>query len=370
MNSVFTRQRIAGLAAAAIAGTLLLSACASNEGGTTSTGTSGGAALSGTLTGQGSSAQNTAETTWTAGFQSANSGVTVNYTATSSGEGRAAFIGGSVAFAGSDAALSDDELGGDFSLCASGTKAIDLPVYISPIAIAYNVDGLTDLKLDAETIAKIFTGAVTKWNDDAIAALNPDATLPDATIAVIHRSDSSGTTNNFSDYVKANAGDVWTADVSSDWAYNKVGDGAKGTSGVASALTSTPNSITYIDDSGVPQGVGKAELKVGDAYSTISADGAAAVVAASPLVSGRADNDLAIAIDRTDTEANAWPLVLVSYLVACQQYTDAAQGALVSAYAQYAASDAAQQAAATAAGSAPLSSDLSAKVLAAAASIK
>jgi phosphate transport system substrate-binding protein len=368
VNSVFTRKRILGLAAVTITGTLLLAGCAANEGGSTPSDGASGASLSGELNGIGSSAQGTAEITWAKGFQTANTDVTVNYDPQGSGTGRKAFIAGSADFAGSDAALKDEELASTFAVCAADSKAIDLPVYISPIAIAYNVEGLTDLKLDAATIAGIFKGDITTWNDPKIAALNDGVTLPSDKIAVVHRSDDSGTTQNFTEYLKANAPEVWDADPSQTFPYT-VGDAAKGTSGVADAASSTPNSITYIDDSGAGD-LAKAQLKVGDAFSTISAEGAADVVSKSPLVDGRADNDLAIAIDRTNTDANAWPLVLVSYLIVCQTYADADKGALVKAYAEYVASADAQTAAATAAGSAALTSDLAAKVTAAVGTIK
>ncbi|WP_417561892.1 phosphate ABC transporter substrate-binding protein PstS [Microbacterium sp.] len=364
--------RIAPLGALVVAGALVLAGCAANEAGATTdpstSGTTAPAALKGTLNGIGSSAQGTAQQTWIAGIQTANPDLTVNYDPQGSGAGRKSFISGAADFAGSDAALKDEELAGTFALCAPNTKAIDLPVYISPIAIAYNVAGVTDLKLDAATIAGIFSGKITKWNDPKITALNSGASLPDAAITVVHRSDDSGTTQNFTEYLAANAMDVWTEPSGQTFPY-QVGDAAKGTSGVAEATKNAKNSITYIDESGAA-GLSIAELKVGDAFVKLSAEGAAAVVASSPLVSGRAANDLAIAIDRTDTQANAWPLVLVSYVIACQQYQDAAKAALVSGYVQYIASDAAQQAAAQQAGSAPLSAELSAKVIAAAQTIK
>ncbi|HEV7184239.1 MAG TPA: phosphate ABC transporter substrate-binding protein PstS, partial [Leifsonia sp.] len=273
---------LAILAAAAIS----LTACASNEGSTPSTTTAAPSNLSGTLNGIGSSAQGAAQTTWIAGFQQANPKVTVNYDPQGSGAGRTSFISGSGDFAGSDAALKDTELAGTFALCAAGTKAIDLPVYISPIAIAYNVDGVKDLKLDAATIAGIFSGAITTWNDPKIAALNSGASLPSAPITVVHRSDDSGTTQNFTDYLAANAPDVWVkngAPVPAAQTFPfTVGDAAKGTSGVASATKNAKNSIAYIDESG-SAGLSIAQLKVGSNFEKISAAGAAAVVAASPV---------------------------------------------------------------------------------------
>ncbi|OIH97959.1 phosphate ABC transporter substrate-binding protein PstS [Curtobacterium sp. MCBA15_001] len=366
-------KRIGMVAAVAITGAVVLSSCAANEGGAGST-TSASASgvdysnLKGTLTGSGSSAQQTAETVWAAGFQDQASGVTVNYSPDGSGAGRKNFIAGAADFAGSDAALSDEELSGTFANCAADSKAIDIPVYISPIAIAYKVDGVKDLTLDAKTIAGIFAGKITKWNDSQITALNKGADLPDANITVVHRNDDSGTTQNFSDYLSKNAGDVWTAAPSQTFPY-QVGDSAKGTSGVASAMQGASNAITYIDDSGAGD-LSKAKLMVGDTATTISADGASKVVADSETVSGRADNDLAINIDRKDTAKGAWPLVLVSYAIACQEYKDSTKADLVKAYLTYAVSDDAQKAAASEAKSAALSSDLGKKAADAVASIK
>ncbi len=357
--------RFGSIAVVAVAAALVLSSCASNEG---STNTSSNGALTGTLSGIGSSAQGTAETAWAAGFQTANSGVTVNYNPQGSGAGRTAFLGGQADFAGSDAALIDTEVATQSPKCAAGSKPIDLPVYISPIAIVFNVAGVTALKLDAPTIAGIFAGKITTWNDKAITAQNAGVKLPSAKINVVHRGDDSGTTQNFTEYLSANAPTVWTAAPAQTFPY-KVGDAATGSSGVAAAVKSAKNSIAYLDNSAAT-GLSSAQLKVGSAYSTISADGAADVVAKSPIASGRAANDLAIAIDRKNTDANAWPNVLVSYLVVCQTYKDKATGTLVAAYAKYVASADGQAAAAKQAGSAPLASDLAAKVAAAIATIK
>jgi phosphate transport system substrate-binding protein len=365
-------SRIAPLGAVALASALVLAGCASNEGSKTAStsSSSAGAALTGTLNGIGSSAQGAAQTVWIAGIQGANPDLTINYDPQGSGAGRKSFISGAADYAGSDAALKDEELSSTFALCADGTKGIDLPVYISPIAVAYNVAGVDDLKLDAATIAKIFSGKITKWNDPAIVALNSGAKLPSAAITVVHRSDDSGTTQNFTDYLAQNAPTEWGKPAAQTFPY-QVGDAAKGTSGVAEAAKNAQNSITYIDESGIgTTGLKVSELKVGSTFNKISADGAAAVVNDSPLVSGRAAHDLAIQINRKDTQANAWPLVLVSYVIGCQQYKDAAKAKLVSNYVQYIATSAAQEAAAKQAGSAPLSSELAAKVTTAAQSIK
>ncbi|AJM77238.1 phosphate ABC transporter substrate-binding protein PstS [Rathayibacter toxicus] len=358
-------QAVAVAAVAAVA----LTSCATNEGGVSSSGGSPSASsLTGTVTGIGSSAQGTAQTTWTAAFQSANPKVTVNYEPQGSGAGRTNFIAGAADFAGSDAALKKEELASSFASCSTGTKGIDLPVYISPIAIIVNVQGVSQLKLDAATLAGIFKGTISSWDAPQIKALNPDASLPSARITSVHRSDDSGTTQNFTDYLAANAKDVWDAPAAQTFPYPS-GDGAKGTSGVVDAVKNGTNTIGYADESGA-KGMTMAQLKIGDTFSTISAQGAADVVAASPVAEGREKNDLAIAINRTSTEAAAWPLVLVSYLIVCQQYSDTDKGRTVKAYAAYIASKSGQEAAAAQAGSAPLSADLADKVATAISSIK
>ncbi|MBF4461704.1 MULTISPECIES: phosphate ABC transporter substrate-binding protein PstS [unclassified Rathayibacter] len=363
-------SRLGQAAVVAAVAAITLTSCAANEAPTAggSSGSSAASTLSGTITGIGSSAQGTAQTTWSAAFQTANPEVTVNYDPQGSGAGRTNFIAGAADYAGSDSALKTEELQSTFASCAAGTKAIDLPVYISPIAVIFNVQGVTDLKLDAATIAGIFKGTITSWDAPEIKALNPDASLPSAPITSVHRSDDSGTTQNFTDYLAANAKSVWDAPAAQTFPYQS-GDGAKGTSGVVDAVKNGTNTIGYADESGA-KGMNMAQLKVGDSFSKISAEGAAAVVAASPVADGREANDLAIKIDRTDTDANAWPMVLVSYLIVCQEYADSSKGEIVKAYASYVASEAGQEAAAAQAGSAPLSSDLATKVASAIETIK
>lgn len=341
---------------------LALTACASNESGSSSTASSSKSATSyfGTLSGIGSTAQTQAQTAWAARFQGANPNVTVNYSSQGSGAGVSGFTsGGTYGYAGSDAALSTDQLSQTFANCAAGSKPIDLPVYISPIAVAYHITGVTGLKLDANTLAGIFKGSIATWNDPAIGALNSGTVLPSAKITVIHRSDKSGTTFNFTDYLAQAAPSVWTHAASEVFPYQ--GESASGTPGVVQTLKNTDYSIAYADDSGAT-GLQKAQLKVGSSFATLSAKGSATVVAASKPASGRAANDLALSIDRTNTSSGAWPLVLVSYLIVCDHYKDPAMAKLVKGYATYVASSAGQTAAAKQAGSAPLSSGLSMKV--------
>ncbi|WP_233199524.1 phosphate ABC transporter substrate-binding protein PstS [Cryobacterium sp. N22] len=340
---------------------LLLSGCAANESGDETS------SLAGTLDGAGSSAQASAEDVWVSQFQRANASVTINYDPTGSGAGREQFIGGGVDFAGSDSALSDEELAGEFAACAPGSAAIDLPVYVSPLVLVYNVDGVDDLRLDPAAIANIFSGEITRWNDPALVALNPDASLPDEQISAVHRSDDSGTTKNFADYLYQNVPEIWTTEPADAFPYP--GEGAQGNSGVVSAVANGNNTIGYADASRVGD-LSVAALQVGDEFVDYSTEAAAAIIDASPLVPRDNPNDLVVDVDRTSTASGVYPLVLVSYLIACEEYPDADQAELVAAYLAYVASPEGQSAAAESAGSAPLSADFSDRVLEAVDSIR
>ncbi|QAY73288.1 phosphate ABC transporter substrate-binding protein PstS [Agromyces protaetiae] len=361
-------SRLGRAAVVAAIAAVALSSCAANEGGTSAPTESDAPSLSGTINAAGASSQGSAQEAWIASFQTANPDVTINYDPSGSGAGRETFIAGGSDFAGSDSFLSDEELAGEFGSCAPDTKAIDLPVYISPIAVIFNIDGVDELNLDATTLAKIFKGDITTWNDPAIAALNSGVTLPAANITAVHRSDDSGTTKNFADYLFQNAPDVWDQKPADPFPY-QTGEGAQGTSGVVDAVTNGTNTIGYADASKAGD-LGVANIKVGDEFVGFTPEAAAAVVAESPLVEGRDANDLAIQINRTTTDPTHYPLVLVSYAIVCQEYADAAQGELVKSYVGYMASEEGQAVAAEQAGSAPLNADLSAKVAAAIETIK
>lgn len=351
--------RIGRLAPVAIAGTLLLTSCAANEIGLDAASGS----LAGELNGSGASSQGAASDAWIAGFQTENPGVTINYSPDGSGAGRKAFISGGVAYAGSDSALSDHELTGTFAACAAGTTGIDLPVYISPIVLIVNVHGVDTLNLDAPTIAKIFKGDITQWDDPAISKLNPGAKLPPAPISAVHRSDDSGTTKNFTDYLHTVAPAVWDAAPNDTFPYVG-GEAAQGTSGVVDAVTNGTNTIGYADASRAGN-LSVVALKVGDTFVNYSATAAAKVVADSPLVAGRSANDIAINLNRATTDPSHYPLVLVSYIIVCQEYQHATAANLVKAYLGYVASTVGQQTSADLAGAAPLTSALSKKVAAA-----
>lgn len=359
-------KRIGTIGAVAIAGTMLLASCAANEPGSGQT--NGAAGLSGTLDGAGASSMGSAQEAWIAAFQTANPDTTVNYDPTGSGAGREAFISGGVSFAGTDSTLSTDEIDGGFQACVADTGYFQVPVYISPIAIIFNVDGVDTLNLDAATLAKIFKGDITTWDDPAIAALNAGTTFPAAPITAVHRSDDSGTTKNFSDYLFQNAPDIWTEKPADPFPY-QTGEAAQGTSGVVDAVTNGTNTIGYADASKAGA-LNTAAIKVGDQFVPYSPAAAAAVVDGSPAADTATDTDLAIKLDRKTTDPSQYPLVLVSYVIGCLEYADADAGALVSAYIGYLASQAGQSEAAAAAGAAPISAELSAQIEAIMAEVK
>ncbi len=354
------------------AGALALTACGSdNATGTTPAGDASGSgpSVSGTLTGIGASSTGAAMDAWKAGFASANSGATVQYSPDGSGAGRKAIIDGSAQFAGSDAYLKDEELEASKAQCGPD-GAINIPVYISPIAVAFNLPDVKELNLDAPTIAKIFRGEIAKWNDPAIAGLNDGVTLPDLAVTPVNRSDDSGTTSNFTDYLAAAAPEVWTDKSAGVWPASLQGENAKGTSGVVKTVTDTPGAVTYADDSAVSGSLGTAQVKVGEEFVAISAEAAAKAVEAGAPVEGRATNDVAIKLDRTTTAQGAYPIVLVSYHVVCSAYDSQETVDLVKAFETYVVSDAGQQAAADSAKSAPLSSSLAERAQAAVDSVK
>jgi len=353
-----TRTRALTLTAA-LAGTLALSACgAANEANDSAgSGSSEETAetLSGTLNGAGASSQEAAMQGWRAGFDSVQGDVTVNYDPVGSGGGREQFIEGGVDFAGSDAALDDEELAAAEERCGE-SGVFELPNYISPIAVVYNLEGVDELNLSPATVAGIFAGDITTWNDPAIAEDNPDAELPDTAITPVHRGDDSGTTTNFTQYLSAVAGDVWTSEPDGEWPLDG-GEAAQGTSGVIAAVGAGAGAIGYADLSQAGD-LGVANIGVGEEFVAPSPEGAAAVVEGSEPISGRGEYDFAYEINRETTEAGEYPIVLVSYHIGCIEYDDQETADLVKAFMDYVVSEEGQQAASDAAGSAPISSAL------------
>jgi len=358
VNRTSIRRGVVPTVAALTLGFALAACGAGNE---EPSGDSSDTGLSGTLAGGGATSQAKAQGVWRAGFQIANPNATLTYDEVGSGDGRKGFNSGAYAFAGSDSYLKDDE--GeltDAKTRCGGEDPIEVPAYVSPIAVAFNLPGIESLNLDAATIAKIFNGSVTKWNDPAIAATNEGVELPDMDIATVHRLDDSGTTKNFTDYLEKASGGVWKDEADGLWPASLKGEAADGTSGVVGVITDTEGMIGYADHSAT-EGLGIVSIQVGSAFNAPTSAGAASAVAVSEREEGRPAVDMAINIDRTTTEAGAYPLVLTSYLIACQHYDTAEEADLVKGFLSYVLSTEGQQAASDEVGSAPLEASVQAE---------
>ena len=219
----------------------------SNAGGDGTTTTVAGkdvdyASLTATLNGSGSSFQDSLPQTVIGEFAKVAGDATVNYTKSGSSAGKKDLASGTVQFAGTDSLIKDEELP-----TFTGGEVLYFPIAAAPITVAYNLDGVDELQLSAEVIAGIFQTDITSWDDPAIAADNPDADLPATAITVVHRSDGSGTTNNFTKYLKKAAPSAWTLDSGDTVEWPASTQGAEKNSGIATVVSSTPGAIGYID---------------------------------------------------------------------------------------------------------------------------
>jgi phosphate transport system substrate-binding protein len=357
-NILARRVVLPGVVALALAS---LAACGDNNGSPSADPSSGtGSALSGTLSAGGSSAQGVAQTQWITDFQKAHSGVTVTYNPVGSGSGVTSFTSGTYPFAGSDAFLSSDQYGPAKKHC--GADPIEVPDYIDPVAVVFNLPSISKLNMSGKVIAEIFDGTITKWNDKAIAALNPGVKLPATTIQPVHRSDDSGTTDNFTDYLAQASDGAWKSPASETWPTTK-GLNGDGTSGVVTAAKGATGSIAYIDASQAG-GFGVVSVQVGKTFVAPDAAKAANDLAASKLDPAAKSDQMIYDINRTTTDPSMYPILLTSYLVACQHYGNANTAALVKSYLTYVVSQAGQQSGSQASGAAPLTPALSRKATA------
>lgn len=331
-----------------------LSACAGDSGNGGDNG--GDNTLSGTLSGGGASSQEAAMVAWIDGYiTDVEPGVDVLYDVVGSGTGREGFIAGRYTFAGSDAAMSPED-GFTAEQCGD-SGIINIPAYISPVAVAYNLPDVDaeNINMSADTIASVFAGDITNWNDEAIAADNPDLELPDQAITIVVRGDSSGTTENFTEYLDA-AASTWTHGVVEDWPTAIPAESAQQTGGVVGLVSQTPGAITYADASAVGS-LGTVAVGVGDEFVPYSADAASRAVETGNRIGE--GNDMAVELDRTTEEAGVYPIVLVAYHIFCQEYGDQQTADLVKSFAKYVVSAEGQAVAAESAGNAELSDSLS-----------
>jgi phosphate transport system substrate-binding protein len=369
------RTKALAIGAVAVVSSLTLAACGSDNNNASSSTSSAAATTaagsssaaggsdcgSGQLLGAGSTAQANAVTQWVKDFQAKCPGVTVNYNANGSGAGITSFESGKVAFAGSDAALKATDVAAAAASCPSGT-AIDLPMVGGPIAIGYNVPGVTGLILDAPTLAKIFNGKITNWNDAAIKALNPTATLPNLPIQTFHRSDGSGTTANFTAYLAATAASDFPYTAAKLWPA-KSGQSATGSSGLAAQVKSVKGAISYFELSYATAGnISTTKIATG-AAAPVEATAANASTAVADATTVGTGADLAQKLNYATKAAGAYPITLLTYEIVCDKGNKAATLPALKAFLNYTVSSAGQSSIASL-GYFPLPAALQAKVAA------
>ncbi|MFF4271251.1 phosphate ABC transporter substrate-binding protein PstS [Streptomyces sp. NPDC001536] len=359
-------RRALALGAIAVSGALALTACGSDDTGTSDGASSSTAANSsikcddakGQLLADGSSAQKNAIDAWVKQFTAACSGVQINYKGGGSGAGVTAFTQGQVAFAGSDSALKPEEVTASKSVCTGG-QGIDLPMVGGPIAVGFNVPGVDKLVLDAATLAKIFDSKITNWNDAAIAKLNPDAKLPDLKIQAFHRSDESGTTDNFTKYLIAASPANWKYEGGKAW-QAKGGQSASGSSGVAQQVKQTSGAISYMELSYAKDGIVPVTIDTGaSAPVEATVENATKAIAAAEVVG--TGKDLSLKLDYATKADGAYPITLVTYEIVCDKGNKSDTLPATKAFLRYIASEDGQSVLADA-GYAPIPDDIIAKV--------
>lgn len=336
---------VLGLAAA---GALLLAACGTDNnaaGGSSSSSSSSSAAItcpsgSGTLTLSGSTAQANAISQWTKTYTGKCSGVNVNNGGGGSGAGVSQFEAGTVDFAGSDFPLTSTDQPKADARCKTG-PAIDLPLVPGPIAVGYNLPGVSSLNLSASTLAGIFGGKITNWSDPAIKTDNPGATLPTMGIQTFHRSDSSGTSYNFSNYLANEAKTAWTYGTNKQW-NAPTGQGDKGSALLSQDVKKTPGGIGYFELSyATQQSIPYAKVSnAAGKFVQLTQQNATNFLATAQVAGS--GSDLKLQFDYTNTDPNAYPNVLVTYEIVCSKGNDAAKLPLLKGFLGYAVSTAGQ----------------------------
>ncbi len=328
-----------GLLGLALVGTLGLAACGSDNN-NTSTGSSSSPSAAttdcktGSLTSGGSSAQVNAMTEWVNAYQGKCPGSTVNYQSTGSGAGRQNFIAGTFDFAGSDSALSAAEQPTADARCGAGGKAIDLPMVTGPIAVTYNLPSTKDLVLSGSVLAKIFNSQITSWDDAAIKALNPSASLPSLKIQAFHRQDDSGTSDNFQKFLGASAPADWATGAGAKFT-GAGGQAASKSDGVTNAVKSTSGAITYVEQSFAENAsLPIAMIDTGASKPvTLSADTVAKAVAGAQVTG--TGNDLTLKLDYGTKAEGAYPIILVTYEIVCEKGLPADKAALIKSFLNY-----------------------------------
>jgi phosphate transport system substrate-binding protein len=334
----------AAAAGGAVIAALALAACSSSS---SSSSTSSAAATSaaasssaststasGTIKAAGSTFQTNFQQSAISAFKSTNPNITVDYDPVGSGTGRADLYANTVLFAGSDSPVPSKET----KDVPAGKTILYFPVQIGPIAIAYNLSGVTGLKLNATVLAEIFQGTIKTWDDPAIKALNPGLSLPSTSITLAVRSDSSGTTANFSQYLVDAAPSTWKLGTASTITWPSTARAGDGGSGLAQIVKSTPGSIGYVDFS-TATASSLSAASIENSAGDYVAPSVAAATAAASHVTPKADLTFAAA---DEPGATSYPITYQSWDLVYSVQPNATDAALLKAYIGYLLSSAGQ----------------------------
>lgn len=285
-----------------------------------------------TLKASGSTAQANAMTQFITAYQKACPGHTLNYTSNGSGAGVSEFASNQTDFGGSDSPLTPKEYTAAQQRC--GSPAWNLPVLFGPIAITYNLNEVHSLNLDGPTAAKIFNGAITTWNDPAIQALNSGVALPAEPIHVVFRSDESGTTDNFQEYLDTASNGAWGKRAGEKF-NGGVGEGAPGNEGTSATVKRTEGAITYNEWSFAQlQHLDMAKIitSAGPEPVAISADSVGKTIASAFIISQGNDLVLDTISFYRPNQPGSYPIVLATYVIVCSKYPDSQVGLAVKAF--------------------------------------
>jgi phosphate transport system substrate-binding protein len=314
------RLRALALGAVAVSGALVLTACGSDT--NTSKDAQKAAANikcdgKGKLLASGSTAQKNAVDAWVKNYQTACKETQINYKDIGSGGGVQEWLQGTTAFAGSDSALKPEEVAKSKKICKGG-QGVNLPMVGGPVAVSYNVPGVDNLVLDASAVAKIFDSKIKKWNDPEIKKLNPDAKLPSTDIQPFHRSDESGTTQNLGKYLGTAAKDDWKYPDEKSW-QAKGGQAASGSAGVAQQVKQTDGAIGYFELSyATANNLSSVKVDTGASEPVEATTENASKAISDAKVVGK-DKDLALELNYATKTDGAYPVMLVTYEIACDK---------------------------------------------------
>lgn len=294
------------------------------------TGPADAAALQANLNGAGATFPYPVYVNWIGVFQRSNPGVKINYQGVGSGAGISQFTKQTTDFGASDAFMKPTEIAAALKARPSATKVLQIPTVFGAIDIAYNVPGVSHLKLDSNTLANIYLGKITMWNNAAIKALNPGVNLPALAIRTVHRSDSSGTTNAFTTYL-ATVNAAWKAGPGVGKSVKWVGGvGGSGNAGVAAIVKQTKGSIGYVEQAyAMSARLTVASMK--NRSGRFIAPSLASTTAAASGIRIPANFDL-LPLVCNSSSASAYPIVSSTYLLSYDKWPNAQKAAAFKAW--------------------------------------